>query len=99
MKTNIEAIAIKNLQEILRERGYTAEALFSKFDSDLNGTLSKNEFESALRSITGQTAPQAIVNATFGALDEDSSGTLELCLLYTSPSPRDATLSRMPSSA
>ena len=38
MKTNIEAIAIKNLQEILRERGYTAEALFSKFDSDLNGT-------------------------------------------------------------
>ena len=26
-------------------------------------------------------------------------GTLSLCLLYTSPSPRDATLSRMPSSA
>ena len=24
---------------------------------------------------------------------------LQLCLLYTSPSPRDATLSRMPSSA
>ena len=24
---------------------------------------------------------------------------LEVCLLYTSPSPRDATLSRMPSSA
>ena len=78
MKTNIEAIAIKNLQEILRERGYNAEALFSKFDSDNNGTLSKNEFDSALRSITGQTAPQAIVNAIFGALDEDSSGSLEL---------------------
>ena len=28
-----------------------------------------------------------------------STGTLETCLLYTSPSPRDATLSRMPSSA
>ena len=27
------------------------------------------------------------------------SGTPETCLLYTSPSPRDATLSRMPSSA
>ena len=26
-------------------------------------------------------------------------GTEKLCLLYTSPSPRDATLSRMPSSA
>ena len=28
-----------------------------------------------------------------------SHGMLILCLLYTSPSPRDATLSRMPSSA
>ena len=78
MRTNIEAIAIKNLQEILRERGYTAETLFSKFDSDGNGNLSKSEFENALRSITGQAAPQVIVNAIFGALDEDSSGSLEL---------------------
>ena len=29
----------------------------------------------------------------------NEGGTLEGCLLYTSPSPRDATLSRMPSSA
>ena len=28
-----------------------------------------------------------------------SYGEYEICLLYTSPSPRDATLSRMPSSA
>ena len=28
-----------------------------------------------------------------------SSGNTQICLLYTSPSPRDATLSRMPSSA
>ena len=49
MKTNIEAIAIKNLQDILRERGYTAETLFSKFDTDGNGALSKIEFEAALR--------------------------------------------------
>ena len=31
--------------------------------------------------------------------DEDLSGPWWACLLYTSPSPRDATLSRMPSSA
>ena len=30
---------------------------------------------------------------------ESFKGKLDLCLLYTSPSPRDATLSRMPSSA
>ena len=29
----------------------------------------------------------------------DNGGRKEICLLYTSPSPRDATLSRMPSSA
>ena len=28
-----------------------------------------------------------------------NDGIIYLCLLYTSPSPRDATLSRMPSSA
>ena len=31
--------------------------------------------------------------------EEDFEMLSELCLLYTSPSPRDATLSRMPSSA
>ena len=33
------------------------------------------------------------------ALDESGAAKLSPCLLYTSPSPRDATLSRMPSSA
>ena len=31
--------------------------------------------------------------------DPSGSNTITVCLLYTSPSPRDATLSRMPSSA
>ena len=33
------------------------------------------------------------------AVKEKSELGLKVCLLYTSPSPRDATLSRMPSSA
>ena len=32
-------------------------------------------------------------------ISDDSETIIETCLLYTSPSPRDATLSRMPSSA
>ena len=32
-------------------------------------------------------------------LEAEEQGVLKPCLLYTSPSPRDATLSRMPSSA
>ena len=31
--------------------------------------------------------------------DQQDDVTINICLLYTSPSPRDATLSRMPSSA
>ena len=38
--------------------------------------------------------------ATIIDFDQGSDGLLHItCLLYTSPSPRDATLSRMPSSA
>ena len=33
------------------------------------------------------------------AVEEHFGNRVETCLLYTSPSPRDATLSRMPSSA
>ena len=43
---------------------------------------------------------QAIQNNTKSKLDSVYvSGYVLTCLLYTSPSPRDATLSRMPSSA
>ena len=47
--------------------------------------------------IVGQAYPDAIV-ATRAIVDELPSQ-IHTCLLYTSPSPRDATLSRMPSSA
>ena len=32
-------------------------------------------------------------------LDSETSGIISICLLYTSPSPRDLSTSRMPSSA
>ena len=83
MGPDIESIAIKNLRGILSDRGISAEALFEKYDLDGDGTLSKSEFDSALRSITGQVAPVAIVSAIYGALDADSSGSLELAELLS----------------
>ena len=74
----IEAVAIKNLQTILRSRGISAEALFSKYDLDNNGNLNLSEFEAALTSITGQKAPDAIVNAIFSVLDSDGNGVIDL---------------------
>ena len=37
--------------------------------------------------------------ADHGVIELTGEDRLKFCLLYTSPSPRDATLSRMPSSA
>ena len=44
-------------------------------------------------------APGARINITDDEQYVDDKNLGHACLLYTSPSPRDATLSRMPSSA
>ena len=51
--------------------------------------------------LNSNTGPVIVVDAgTAVTVDTvDQSGVFQGCLLYTSPSPRDATLSRMPSSA
>ena len=59
----------------------------------------------SLINLTTETSAQEISFWEQFALAEDRSSTLEElvpgshCLLYTSPSPRDGLLSRMPSSA
>ena len=69
----------------LRGKGASglATALVPNFEEDL-----RIQFNPAIQP--GQT-----VNVVFRGFNPQSS----VCLLYTSPSPRDATLSRMPSSA
>ncbi len=78
MVGGLEAVAIKNLQTLLISRGVSAESLFSKYDIDGDGSLSYDEFSGALSSITGQTAPAAIVRAIVDALDTDGDGALDL---------------------
>ena len=78
MNGGIEAVAIKNLQTILKSRGISSEALFSKYDVDGNGSLNYEEFVAALTSITGQRAPQSIVNAIFSVLDSNGDGQIDL---------------------
>ena len=63
--------------------------------SQLNMTLkSQIEYNETLNDVWGYAAPDGREYAFVGARNGVS-----ICLLYTSPSPRDATLSRMPSSA
>ena len=51
-----------------------------------------------IAKLDGTPSPRALA-AIRGVRDHLLQVELKLCLLYTSPSPRDATLSRMPSSA
>ena len=76
-------------------KGTQAE-LLSQTNSYLHlstGELLRKEIE--LNTILGRQVKD-IINR--GELVSDEL-VLKICLLYTSPSPRDATLSRMPSSA
>ena len=63
----------------------SAEFLQGQITNDINLVSDNAMLDSAICSVKGR------VIAVFRIL--------KACLLYTSPSPRDATLSRMPSSA
>ena len=81
MSARFEAVALKKLQEIIHQRGISAEAIFSKFDINGNGSLDVEEFKQAISSITGQNAPDAIIRAVFSALDSDGDHALDIAEL------------------
>ena len=81
MSARFEAVALKKLQEIIQEKGISAEAIFSKFDVNNDGSLDAKEFKQAISSITGQNAPDAIIRAVFSALDSDGDNALDLAEL------------------
>ena len=76
---------------------------------DVVKELSKNKKESRIVMLTGYgNLPTAVAAVKAGAIDyiakpvdadDVESALLASCLLYTSPSPRDLSTSRMPSSA
>ena len=78
MSARFEAVALKKLQEIMQAKGISAEALFAKYDINGDGSLDVAEFNSAISSITGQNAPDAIVRAVFSALDSDGNASLDI---------------------
>ena len=95
-------------------REYDARWLYEK-DIDLDGITDLGKgLGSQIIKHTNKTNPRVIVGHDYRSYSEDIKKALTngltstgcnvediglSCLLYTSPSPRDATLSRMPSSA
>ena len=63
---------------------------------DANLSFEPGSFNVLLgRTLSGKTSLMRLM----AGLDKPDSGRILICLLYTSPSPRDGLLSRMPSSA
>ena len=89
--------------------------LSTELKSQIQGAYSRFLEAKGLKPRYGQRLMIAEVAKVLGAIEADEegrregepavvaveagTGTGKTCLLYTSPSPRDATLSRMPSSA
>ena len=91
---------VKKLMELLEQSGM-AEIEIKEVEESVkisrygNAPLAASSFSPQPALTPSQ------VDSTIRAADNGSevSGNLISCLLYTSPRPRDATLSRMPSSA
>ena len=67
--------------------------------ADAKRDLAKREREIADLLATENIVVPHSIEGAIEIEEEAEEGVPETCLLYTSPSPRDATLSRMPSSA
>ena len=77
--------ADNTLAELRKELSASDDRLISKQDELAALLAEKNRIENEFKDMASLASNQA--------------QTIKTCLLYTSPSPRDATLSRMPSSA
>ena len=83
---------------------YTFEEVMTRFKlpaEDKNIELNFTMDTKIPEQVTGDPVRlnQILTNLLNNSIQNTEQGGIDICLLYTSPSPRDATLSRMPSSA
>ena len=71
---------------------------FVEFSADSDAIITKGIVSLLIRTFSNQ-RPDDIINASLDFIDKIGLRQHLSCLLYTSPSPRDRTRSRMPSSA
>ena len=87
---------LANLRQWMADQSALCVAYSGGVDSTLVAAMAYEAQGDAALAVTGVSpalAPHLLREA------RDQASWIGICLLYTSPSPRDATLSRMPSSA
>ncbi|HIE63026.1 MAG: hypothetical protein CXT72_04410 [Methanobacteriota archaeon] len=70
--------AMKKLETMLIDRGYTASSLLENFDTDGDGEINYDEFDNGLLRVTGAKAPGSLIRAVFSAIDADNNGSISL---------------------
>ena len=70
-----------------------------EFEPTTSGETVQTRFSGQVIDEAGLPIVDAIIKLNGVEKNSNEDGVFSFCLLYTSPSPRDATLSRMPSSA
>ena len=88
--STFEKRAFEGLGNALKAMGYTGESILNSFDMDGDSVLDYNEFRLGIAKATGQNAPDPIIKAVFGILDEDQDGYItyeEVLLLLGEKNP------------
>ena len=89
-----------NLPNLFASQNFTGYKLFALGSSDLTIVNEAGaDFAVAVTSRVDLDVDSASDTQVVRAIDTAGIATTHSCLLYTSPSPRDRSLSRMPSSA
>ena len=89
--TPLKALSNQKLREFQKIFGKRRCGLKTG-DVDING-------DADVMIMTTEILRNMLYSSAAGGRDDERLADVSICLLYTSPSPRDATLSRMPSSA
>ena len=96
------SISASNLDEfyMVRVAGLRTQILAGMNDASFDGYKPRRQIEKIAKRVRKITKVQTQCwHELRKELRKDKISVRKICLLYTSPSPRDATLSRMPSSA
>ena len=89
-----------SLDQIHVEAGGTSNTTCSLNDPDIRQLINKTaDTSNGIVEYRGASRDVTVTFELIGGGGAGGYGMSDGCLLYTSPSPRDATLSRMPSSA
>ena len=88
-----------NAQNLIQERSYATDRLILRLEELIAGNTDLDDTSEVIKYAKSLKATNVRIMEDLGTECAQLMAQIRTCLLYTSPSPRDGLLSRMPSSA